>query len=101
MSISAYQKLIRLIAGAAPALADLHGHTLRHTWNDKFSELMDTMDNPPSPEDQEARRSYLQGWKQGSGSAVTYNKRFTEAKGMEHGLNLQKGITRIPENLKK
>lgn len=100
LSRSAYIKVIHLIASAAPDLFDLHGHGLRHAWNDAFSELMDQMQDPPSHEDQEKQRSYLQGWKENSGTAATYTRRFTEAKAMEAGLQLQEGISRIPENLK-
>lgn len=100
ISRSAYIKVINLIASAAPELFDLHGHRLRHAWNDAFSELMDHMEDPPSHEEQEKKRSYLQGWKENSGTAATYTKRFTEAKAMEAGLQLQEGISRIPENLK-
>ena len=100
MSRSAYVKLINIISCAAPELSTLTGHALRHTWNDSFSRLMDEMDNPPSAADQEMQRSYLQGWKQGSGSAATYNKRHTRTKAFEAGLKLQAGMTRIPRNLK-
>lgn len=100
ISRSAFVKVINLIAEAAPELAGLHGHELRHTWNNRFSEFMDASDDPPEPKEQERERSYLQGWKPESGSAATYTKRFTREKAMEAGLKLQEGITRIPENLK-
>lgn len=100
MSRPAYNKIIKRIASAVPDLLDLRGHDLRHTWNNEFSELMDQMDDPPSPEEQEKRRSYLQGWKEGSGTAATYTKRFVREKAIEASLKLQEGITRIPENLK-
>ena len=61
--------------------------------------LLHTMDNPPSQEVQEKLRSYLQGWKEGSGTAKWYNQRFTQEKAMKFGLELQKGKIRIPENL--
>lgn len=100
MSRSAFIKVINLLAEAAPELAGLHGHELRHTWNNRFSEFMDASNDPPKPEEQERERSYLQGWKPDSGTAATYTKRFTRGKAMEAGLKLQEGITRIPENLK-
>ena len=100
MSRPAYNKIINRIASAVPDLFDLRGHDLRHTWNNEFSELMDQMDDPPSPEEREKRRSYLQGWKEGSGTAATYTKRFVREKAIEASLKLQEGITRIPENLK-
>jgi integrase len=100
MSMSAFLKVIKLISSAAPELAGLHGHELRHTWNNRFSELMDASDDPPTPEEQESQRSYLQGWKSGSGTAAIYTKRFTQGKAIEASLKLQEGMTRIPENLK-
>lgn len=100
MSISAYQEVIRSIAGACSDFHELHGHGLRHAWNRLFSELMDSMDDPPTPEEQEKVRSYLQGWKPNSGTGAIYNRRFIERKAMEASLKLQQGSTRIPENLK-
>lgn len=100
MSRPALIKVIVLISAAAPELAGLHAHELRHTWNDRFSEFMDSSEDPPTAEQQEAQRSYLQGWKSGSGTAATYTKRFTQRKAMEASLKLQEGISRIPENLK-
>lgn len=100
MSGYAYMKVINSIASAAPALSDLRGHRMRHTWNDLFSQQMDQMNNPPSHVEQEAQRSFLQGWKAGSGTAAIYTRRFTEAKAMESSLKLQEGMSRIPENLK-
>jgi integrase len=100
LSISSYYKILKTIAQATPELKDLHGHALRHTWNHRFSVYMDTMDNPLTPEAQEKLRSYLQGWKEGSGTAKWYTERFVREKAMEIGLELQrKGKTRIPETL--
>ncbi|MBA4709229.1 site-specific integrase [Aquitalea aquatica] len=99
MSRSAFLKVIKLISSATPKLSGLHGHELRHTWNNRFSELMDARDDPPTPEEQEMQRSYLQGWKPGSGTAAIYTKRFTREKAIEASLKLQEGMTRIPENL--
>ena len=99
MSISAFNKVIGRLCEAAPEQAGLHAHELRHTWNNRFSELMDASDDPPSHEEQERTRSYLQGWKPGSGTAATYTRRFTREKAVEASLRLQEGITRVPENL--
>lgn len=100
MSIPAYNKVVNVIASAAPELFKFHGHAMRHTWNDQFSKLMDRMNNPPEPDEQEKIRSNLQGWKPGSGSAEIYTKRFARNKGMEASIILQDSISRIPENLK-
>lgn len=96
LSISAYQKLIKAVAGSSPELEKFHGHLLRHTWNDRFSEQMDQLENPPSSEKQEAMRAYAQGWKAGSGTGATYNRRFTERKAHEAQLKLQQKTLRLP-----
>lgn len=97
LSISGYCAVIKKISTCDSLLRSLHGHQLRHTWNNKFSEFMDGMENPPSPEDQERQRSYLQGWKPGSGSAATYTQRFVRERAAEASLALQQGISRLPE----
>ena len=99
MSRSTLIKVINMVAGAESGLASLHAHELRHTWNNRFSEYMDTKVNAPTQEEQERQRSYLQGWKTGSGSAEIYTKRFTREKAIEVSLKLQAGIARVPENL--
>ena len=101
MSISAYNKLIRLLAQASPELADLHGHLLRHNWNYLYSKLQDENPNPPSEAEQEKIRSYAMGWKETSGTAAKYNRRFIKAKGMEASMALQKDMIKVPEKLKK
>ncbi|WP_180125235.1 site-specific integrase [Rhodoferax sp. BLA1] len=99
MSRSTLVKVINMVAEADPSLSSLHAHELRHTWNNRYSEYMDTKMDAPTPEEQESQRSYLQGWKPDSGTAATYTKRFTREKAIEAGLKLQDGIARVPENL--
>jgi len=97
ISISGYKKVIETVRMAAPSLSKLTGHQLRHTWNDSFSKKMDLMDESPSEGKQEQMRSYLMGWKTGSGTAATYNKRFIKNKAHEASLSLQKDIVRLPK----
>lgn len=99
MSRSTLIKVIDMVAQADPSLAGLHAHELRHTWNNRFSEHMDNKVDPPTPDDQESQRSYLQGWKPNSGTAATYTKRFTREKAIEASLKMQDGIARVPGNL--
>lgn len=101
LSQSSYRKVIQIISKVSPALYRLTGHQLRHTWNQKFSELMDSMETPVPEERQEEIRSYLMGWKSGSGTATTYNKRFIVRKSHEVSLELQQGSFRLPKDLKK
>lgn len=101
ISKSGYHKVLVVVKAVSPKLYALTGHKLRHTWNRKFSELMDSMDTPPSEERQEQIRSYLMGWKPGSGSAGYYNKRFRQEQANKAALALQKSSgTCLPEVLR-
>lgn len=99
LSKSAYKKIIDVVRKASPSLFNLTGHQLRHAWNEAFSDQMDSMDEPPSTEQQEKIRSYLMGWKEGSGTAATYNKRFIRRKANEAAMNLQEGMIRLPKGV--
>ena len=92
LSIQAYHKIINTLKNSCPELSRMTGHKLRHTWNYEFSSKMDQMDNPPNQYEQEQMRSLLMGWKEGSGTASTYNRRFIENKAAELALNMQKEI---------
>ncbi|MDD4965507.1 site-specific integrase [Halothiobacillus sp.] len=101
ISKSAYFKVMAVVRTVSPDLYAMSGHILRHTWNRKFSERMDAMDESPSEARQEQIRSYLMGWKDGSGTAAIYNRRFVEKKGHEAALKMQNSMgIRMPEGLK-
>jgi len=70
----------------------VHPHALRHTWNDSFSEQVEPLLNSGEVSESEVEdlRSYFMGWKEGSGTAKTYTKRFQQKKSMKFGLHLQK-----------
>jgi integrase len=99
LSISGYKRIIKVVKKAAPDLYKFTGHQLRHTWNENFSRMMDSMDETPSAEKQEQIRSYLMGWKDGSGTAATYNKRFIVEKAHEAALKQQDSMVRLPEGV--
>ncbi|CAH5763030.1 Tyrosine recombinase XerC [Klebsiella oxytoca] len=100
ISKAGYHKIFSVVRAVSPQLYAASGHSLRHTWNRKFSERMDAMDEQVSEERQEQVRSYLMGWREDSGTAATYNKRFIQQKGFEAALALQKANgTRLPEDL--
>lgn len=99
LSESGYKKIIEVIRAASPVLFNLTGHKLRHVWNEAFSIQMDAMDEPPDQEQQEKIRSYLMGWKEGSGTATRYNKRFVKKKAIEAASKLQEGMVRLPDEL--
>jgi len=100
LSKSAYKKIIEVVRTASPSLFNLTGHQLRHAWNEAFSDQVDSMDESPSSEQQEKIRSYLMGWREGSGTAATYNKRFIRRRANEAALGLQEGMIRLPKKVK-
>lgn len=101
ISKGGYHKIFSVVRAVSPQLHAATGHSLRHTWNRKFSERMDAMNEKVSEERQEQLRSYLMGWRDGSGTAATYNKRFIQQKGFEAALALQEGNgTRLPKDMK-
>jgi integrase len=99
LSKSGYKKVIEVVRKVSPVLFNLTGHQLRHAWNEAFSNRMDSMDERASPEQQEKMRSYLMGWREGSGTAATYNQRFIRRKANEAALELQSGMVRVPKGV--
>lgn len=96
ISKSSYNKIMTLIREVSPDLYSFTGHALRHKWNERFSELIDSRDNPPDEAQQEQLRSWLMGWRQGSGTAAIYNQRFIKRKASEASLSLQEATMRTP-----
>jgi len=70
----------------------VHPHALRHTWNDEFCSMVEPYLNSGEMSESEIEdlRSYLMGWKEDSGTAKTYTKRFQHKKAMKIGLQLQR-----------
>jgi integrase len=97
LSMKGLANIFTKIQRAEPVLlASLTAHVLRHTNNDNFSELMDSLQVPEAAE--EKQRSYAMGWKEGSGTATTYTRRHTERKAREASLKLQQGWQREKAN---
>lgn len=97
LSKSAYKKIINVVRNTSPSLLNFTAHRLRHAWNETFSDQMDSMDESPDSEQQEKMRSYLMGWREGSGTAAIYNKRFTRRKANQAAISLQEGMIRLPK----
>jgi integrase len=66
-------------------------HALRHTWNDEFSADIEAAIEAGEITEEEAEdtRSYLMGWKENSGTAKTYTKRYQKKKSLRFALKLQ------------
>lgn len=87
LSYKGLNKIFETLKHASPTLSELCCHVLRHTNNERFSELMDREGVPAAQE--EKLRSFAMGWKEGSGTAATYTRRHTERKAKEASLKLQ------------
>jgi integrase len=88
LSTKGLDKVFRTICKVDPKMfPKLSPHILRHTANDRLSEKMDT--NEVSAPQEEKMRSYIMGWKEGSGTAAIYTRRHIEKKAREVFLRLQ------------
>lgn len=82
-------RIFNIIRNNKNELSNLTPHMLRHTWNDIFSEKADSLELEEAKE--EKMRSYIMGWKEGSGTSAIYTKRHIEKKAHEVSLLLQGG----------
>lgn len=91
LSLAGVTKVFSTLRNKISDLPDnLTSHVLRHTWNDRFSEMMDQ--NNVSEAEKKKLRSYLMGWSEFSGMAATYTKRYVRQKANVASLELQKRI---------
>jgi integrase len=72
-------------------LHQLTPHTLRHTNNERYSELMDA--NGVSAAEEDKMRSYAMGWNEGSGTAATYTRRHVQRKAHAAARKLQESLS--------
>jgi integrase len=88
LSLSGLNKIFVVLRTKCPSLPDeLSPHVFRHTWNDKFSDVMDT--RRVSEETEKKMRARLMGWSETSGTAAVYTRRHTARKAKEASLALQ------------
>lgn len=89
LSISGLDKMFRILSETVGFRVT--PHPLRHTWNDEFSEEIEAaIDAGEMTEDEaEETRSYLMGWKENSGTAKYYTKRYQQKKSLLFALKLQ------------
>lgn len=87
LSTSGVNKVISAVSDSLGY--SIHPHQFRHRWNYEFSQKLDALSEKLEPQQEEDIRSYLMGWKQGSGTAATYNQRFIREKAWEIQLNNQ------------
>lgn len=84
-------RVFKQIQDARPdSFSNLTPHLLRHTWNDRFSELADEKGIDEARE--EKMRSYSMGWKEGSGTSAIYTRRHIEREAQKAALELQRSL---------
>lgn len=82
---------------------DFSPHTLRHDWNDRFSEHCDSVrkaeegrnvdpDRSMTHARETSLRNYLMGWKKSSKTGAHYTERFTQEQAQEISLQLQRAL---------
>ena len=69
-----------------PELASTSAHILRHTWNDRFSEMVEGV---MSEAEERQLRNYLMGWSDKSRMAENYTARYVEKRAKSALLKLQ------------
>lgn len=99
LSMKGLSKVFKTIQHSDSCLTGVTPHVLRHTANDRLSALMEA--NKVSQSDEEKMRSYLMGWREGSGTAATYTRRYVERKAHQASLKLQEGWGRGDKHVKK
>ncbi|MHA3886778.1 tyrosine-type recombinase/integrase [Stutzerimonas degradans] len=98
LSLSAVNVVFTELRNAFPGELDsLTPHVLRHTWNDRFSEMMDNV--KISDIEEERMRSFLMGWSPTSKTAGQYTRRHVRMKAQQVSLDMQsKQIVELANN---
>ena len=73
-----------------PHLTAVTPHVFRHTWNDRFSEAVDSQETGMSETAEQEARSYWMGWSPTSQTAATYTKRHVREKTAKIMKDMQK-----------
>lgn len=88
LSLSGLNKLFVELRRKVPGLPDeLCPHVLRHSWNERFSELMD--ERGVAPDEEEKLRKQQMGWSDRSKMSATYTRRHIRRKANKASLALQ------------
>ena len=89
LSINALDKIFSEISKIV--LFNVHAHAFRHTWNDKYTDKVQSLiQSGKITEDQAERdRAYLMGWIPNSEIARRYSKRAENKRAVEVGLSIQ------------
>ena len=72
-----------------PEIQCLSAHICRHTWNDRFSEIVEGRLNEV---EEKKVRNFLMGWSDASRSAENYTVRFVEMQAKKALIDLQNDV---------
>lgn len=98
MSHSSVTKMFSDLRNHFPDLPDdLTSHTMRYTWNDRFSDRADKAKLSKSEE--KDLRTYQMGWSKRSEMASYYAKRHTRKKATKYSLEIQKSVMKKDEDV--
>ena len=75
LSLNSVDYMFATLRTHLPDIKQLSAHILRHTWNDRFSDLVE---GKLSPEEEKKVRNYIMGWSEDSRSAENYTVRYVE-----------------------
>ncbi len=75
LSINSVDLIFATLRNHMPEVPQLSAHILRHTWNNRFSELVEGV---LTPEQEKKVRNYIMGWSDQSRSAENYTVRYVE-----------------------
>lgn len=91
LALNSVDYLFSTLRAAFPELAPVAAHLLRHTWNDRFSELAE---GAMSQAEEKQLRNYMMGWADESKMAANYTARYVEQRGREMSLKMQNATYR-------
>ena len=91
-----YSKIFTDVSNKVPNVpSNLSGHIMRHTFNDRFSKLID--EKGVTNEREQQLRNYNNGWDTTSDTGATYTRRHIKEKGQEVSLELQRKLLNSDE----
>lgn len=90
LALNSVERIFVLLRNIEGLPSTLSAHKLRHTWNDRFSKMIDGDVSGNLRSETEVRmRNFLNGWSPTSGQGEHYRQRFVEEKSHKMMLQLQ------------
>lgn len=86
LSINSVDLVFATLRSHLPDVPQLSAHILRHTWNNRFSELVEGV---LTPEQEKKVRNYIMGWSDQSRSAENYTVRYVEQQANKALIDIQ------------